>query len=63
MGRLNTEDSEALQHFADRCGCTMDQLQHAISARTANEMDMISFLSIRGYISQDVFLRMRGEIT
>ena len=34
-----------------------------MQARSVNEMDIISFLSLRGYISQDVFLRMRNEIT
>jgi hypothetical protein len=63
MARLDAEDEEALKQFATRCGCTLDQLRHAMQARSVNEMDIISFLSLRGYISQDVFLRMRNEIT
>jgi hypothetical protein len=63
MARLDADDEEALTHFATRCGCTLDQLRHAMQARSVNEMDIISFLSLRGYISQDVFLRMRNEIT
>ena len=63
MGRLNSEDDESLQRFADRCGCSLDQLKHAIKARTANEMDAVSFLALRGYISNDVFLKIRNEIT
>jgi hypothetical protein len=63
MARLDADDEEALTQFATRCGCTLDQLRHAMQARSVNEMDIISFLSLRGYISQDVFLRMRNEIT
>jgi hypothetical protein len=63
MARLNAADEDALRQFADRCGCTLEQLRHAIQARSVNEMDVISFLSLRGYISKDAFLRMRTEIT
>jgi len=62
MARLDAADENALAQFADRCGCTLDQLRHAMQARSVNEMDIISFLSLRGYISQEVFLRMRNEI-
>ena len=63
MARLNPDDEDALNQFANRCGCTLEQLRHAMQARSVNEMDVISFLSLRGYISQDVFLRIRNEIT
>ncbi len=63
MARLDASDEDALTLFATRCGCTLDQLRHAMQARSVNEMDIISFLSLRGYISQDTFLRMRNEIT
>ena len=62
VARLNVEDDRALQVFADRCGCSLDHLKHAITARSANEMDALSFLALRGYISNDVFLKMRNEI-
>ena len=62
MARLNSQDDQSLQVFADRCGCSLDELKHAIVARTANEMDALSFLALRGYISQDVFLKIRNEI-
>ena len=63
MARLNSEDDAALDVFAERCGCSLEQVKHAIHARSANEMDVISFLSLRGYIADDVFRRMRNEIT
>lgn len=63
MARLDAGDENALKQFADRCGCTLDDLKHAMQARSVNEMDVISFLSLRGYISQEAFLRMRTEIT
>jgi hypothetical protein len=63
VARLDAENKEALQVFANRCGCSLDELMHAIAVRSVNEMDVISFLAIRGYISQTVFLRMRNEIT
>jgi hypothetical protein len=62
MARLNSQDEKCLQNFADRCGCSLEELQHAITARSANEMDALSFLALRGYISNDVFLKMRSEI-
>jgi hypothetical protein len=62
MARLNSQDDTSLQVFADRCGCSLDELKHAISARTANEMDALSFLALRGYISNEVFLKIRNEI-
>jgi len=62
MARLDPNDNVALQSFADRCGCSLDELMHAIAARSVNEMDVISFLALRSYISQAVFLRMRNEI-
>ncbi len=63
MARLDSNNNEALRLFANRCGCSLDELNHAIAARSVNEMEVISFLAIRGYISQEVFLRMRNEIT
>jgi hypothetical protein len=62
MARLDSQDDKSLQVFADRCGCSLDELKHAISARTANEMDALSFLALRGYISNEVFLKIRNEI-
>jgi hypothetical protein len=62
VARLDSNDNDALQSFADRCGCSLDELMTAIGARGVNEMDVISFLALRGYISQQVFLRMRNEI-
>jgi hypothetical protein len=63
VARLDSNDKLALQSFADRCGCSLDELMHAIAARSVNEMDVIAFLALRGYISQEVFLRMRNEIS
>ena len=63
MARLNSQDDIALQRFATRCGCSLEDVKHAIPARSANEMDVITFLSLRGHISKEVFLRMRNEIS
>jgi hypothetical protein len=63
MARLDSTDKAALEAFAARCGCSIDELNHAIQVRTANEMDVISFLALRGYISNDAFRRMRDEIS
>ncbi len=62
MARLDSQDDNALQVFADRCGCSLDELKHAIEARSANEMDALTFLALRGYISNDSFLKIRSEI-
>lgn len=63
MARLDSQDDAALERFATRCGCSLHDIKHAIQARSANEMDVITFLSLRGYISKEVFLRMRNEIS
>ncbi len=63
MARIDTNDEDAVQRFAVRCGCPVDQVKHAIQARTANEMDIVSYLALRGFITQDVFLRLRNEIS
>jgi hypothetical protein len=62
MARLNLQDDKALQVFADRCGCSLDDVKHAIAARSASEMDTLTFLALRGYISNDVFLKIRNEL-
>ena len=63
MTLLNIDDEKAIGHFATQCGCSVEQVRHAITARGYSELAVISYLALRGFITQETFLRRRNEIT
>ena len=63
MTLLNIDDENAIRHFATQCGCSVEQVRHAITARGYSELAVISYLALRGFITQETFLRRRNEIT
>jgi hypothetical protein len=63
MTLLNIDDEKAIQQFADQCGCTTEQVKHAIESRGYSELAVISYLALRGFITQETYLRRRNEIT
>jgi hypothetical protein len=63
MANLKIEDLDAIKAFAIKSGCTTGQVKYAIEARGHSELAILSYLSLRGFVTRDVFLKRRAEIT
>jgi len=63
MTLLNIDDVDSIRNFATKCGCSTEQVRHAIESRGYSELAVLSYLALRGFISQETFLRRRNEIT